>query len=205
MTPRAILDLERIQRSAEAMKARCRRLGVRLRPHVKTHKVPQLARLQTEGGAVTVSTLAEARLFAEAGFSDITWALPLPLSRLEEALDLAQQVQLNLLVDSIEATHALEGTGASVFLKLDCGYGRAGVRPEDPLAIELARRLSASCDFRGLLTHAGHSYACRDNDSLRAVAHQEHRITVDFAPALRGPVEQDRSERQMCRASLYHS
>ena len=185
MTPRAVLDLVRIQRSAEAMKARCRRLGVRLRPHVKTHKVPELARLQTDGDAITVSTLAEARFFADAGFTDITWALPLPLGRLDEALELARRVQLNLLVDSIEATDALVGTGASVFLKLDCGYGRAGVRPEDPLAGELARRLAAGCDFRGLLTHAGHSYECRDMDSLRAVARQEHRLTVEFAQRLR--------------------
>ncbi len=185
MTPRAVLDEGRLRRNAEAMKARCEALGVQLRPHVKTHKVPELARLQTDGEAVTVSTLAEARAFAAAGFTDITWAMPLPLSRRDEALELGRSVTLNLLVDSIEAADALAGTAARVLLKVDCGYGRAGLRPEDPEALRVARRLAECTDFRGLLTHAGHSYDCRDRADLRRVAEQERRVTVDFAERLR--------------------
>src|SRR5918999_798398 len=61
-TPSLVLDAGRVRRNAEAMSARVRRLGASLRPHVKTHKCVEVARIQTEGhdGRVTVSTLAEA-------------------------------------------------------------------------------------------------------------------------------------------------
>ena len=180
MTPRAILDLDIVERHAAAMRARCQRLDVRLRPHVKTHKVPDLARVQVEHGAITVSTLAEAEAFADAGFTDITWALPMPPHARERALALASRVDLGVLVDSVEGARAARGL--KTWLKVDCGYGRAGVRPDDPHALEVVRAIQ---NLAGLLTHAGHSYACRTMDALREVSSQEVNVTVRFAERLR--------------------
>lgn len=174
-----------------------RRLGARLRPHVKTHKCVEAARLQTRGhfGGITVSTLAEARYFARGGFRDITWAFPLPIPRIPEAAELARSVdRLNLTLDNPAALDALEAFAASrpgprfpVFLEIDCGDHRAGVDPADPGAVALARRLAGSpaVEFRGILTHAGHSYAARDAEGIRAVAREERDAAVRFASMLR--------------------
>ena len=82
-TPCAVVDLDRLERNCERMSERMRALGVRLRPHVKTHKCAEAARLQVRGhfGGITVSTLAEARAFAAAGFADITYAVPIAPAR----------------------------------------------------------------------------------------------------------------------------
>ena len=91
-TPCALVDLDVLERNTSAMGERMARLGVRLRPHVKTHKCAEAARYQVRGhfGGITVSTLAEARFFAAAGFRDITHAVPIALARVAEAGELAR-------------------------------------------------------------------------------------------------------------------
>ena len=194
-TPCALVDLDLLERNTERMAARASRLGVRLRPHVKTHSCIEAASLQTRGhfGGLTVSTLAEARAFAEAGFQDLTWAVPFAPASLQEALDLGRSVErLSLLLDGEAALSELEtalaGRGkAPVWLKVDCGYHRAGVDPARPESEALAARLvsSPAVDFRGLLTHAGHSYSCRTPEELKVVARAERDVTVSFARRLR--------------------
>jgi D-serine deaminase-like pyridoxal phosphate-dependent protein len=194
-TPAALVDPRVVGRNTERLSRRIAGHGARLRPHVKTHKTVEAGRLQVLGnfGGITVSTLAEARAFAAAGFRDITWAVPIPPAKAAEAAALARELEaLHLLVDSDEAAAALEtqataGSRLSVFLKLDCGYHRAGVDPESPDSVRLARRLADAphLDFRGVLAHAGHSYACRDPEEVRAVARQEREVSVDFADRLR--------------------
>ena len=195
-TPAAVIDLDILERNCAAMRARARALGVALRPHVKTHKCVEAARVQVGDGPawVTVSTLAEAAWFAAAGFDDLTWAVPVALPRIEEALDLGASVgRLHLLIDHEDARAALDraararGVQVPVFLKVDCGYHRAGVDPEAPASIALARRTaeSAGLEFAGLLTHGGHAYGCRDRDGIARVAAEERDITAGFASRLR--------------------
>ena len=190
-TPALLLDLDKLENNLASMAARCRRLGVSLRPHVKTHKCPEIARLQRDQGArgLTVSTLHEAETFAAAGFDDLTWAFPLIPTRVEQATDLASRVSLGLLVDSDEAIDVLESTGRPlrVWLKVDCGYHRAGVDPESDRAPRLARRLadSRSLAFAGLLTHSGHAYRPGPIGDRLAVARQERDVMVGLAERLR--------------------
>src|SRR5215208_4492483 len=91
-TPSLVLDAGRVKRNAERMSGRVRALGATLRPHVKTHKCVEVARLQTAGGParVTVSTLAEARAFAAHGFRDITYAVPIEPGKFDEAFELSK-------------------------------------------------------------------------------------------------------------------
>lgn len=190
-TPALILDLDRLEVNLRRMSDRARSLGVALRPHIKTHKCLEIARLQRDLGCtgLTVSTLYEARVFSENGFDDLTWAFPVILNRLDEALDIACQVDLGLVVDSMEALKALEQTGQSlrVWMKVDCGYHRAGVDPASPMALALAETLhgSSKLQFAGLLTHAGHAYNTRCLDDLAAVAEQERSCLVNLAELLR--------------------
>jgi D-serine deaminase-like pyridoxal phosphate-dependent protein len=195
-TPCAIVDLDKLESTTSRMAERMKKLGVRLRPHVKTHKCVEAARLQTHGhfGGITVSTLAEASFFAVAGFRDITYAVPLSLSRIGDTVELSRVVDsFSLLLDHEKTFRELEKCAAtneirySVLLKLDCGYHRAGVDPAREESVALAKSMSESphIDFRGILTHAGHAYSCRNATEILAVADQERRVAVAFAERLR--------------------
>jgi D-serine deaminase-like pyridoxal phosphate-dependent protein len=194
-TPCALIDLDRLERNATHMARRAHELGVRLRPHVKTHKCAEAARIQVRGhfGGITVSTLAEARGFADAGFRDITYAVPIAPQKLTEALEIGSRIdRLAVLIDHMETITAIEGTARAhtvtfpVWLKIDCGLHRAGVNPESDLAVALATRLqnSAHIDFRGVLTHAGQSYDAVDREGALAAAREECAVTRVFLERL---------------------
>lgn len=191
-TPCAVVDLDVVERNTARMSARIRALGADLRAHVKTHKTVEAARLQVRGhsGAITVSTLAEARFFAAAGFRDITWAFPLPIDRIPEVAELSREVdRLNVLVDHAATVDALEAHGGRfhALLEFDCGDGRSGVDPAGDEALRLATRLagSRSIAFEGILTHAGQSYACRSAEEIRRIARAEVASARGFAARLR--------------------
>jgi D-serine deaminase-like pyridoxal phosphate-dependent protein len=185
-TPALLLDLDRLERNLQSMADRCRRLGVALRPHLKTHKCVEVAERQRALGAsgVTVSTLYEAHVFADHGFTDITWAFPVPLGRIAEARRLAERITLRLFVDGPEGLDALEASGFPfhVWLKIDCGYHRAGLDPTATATIALARRLArcATLRFDGLATHSGHAYNEVGCERIRAVAESERRSVADL-------------------------
>ena len=195
-TPAALVDLDRLESNAARMAEKALRLGVRLRPHVKTHKCIEIARIQTDlhFGGVTVSTLAEAQAFAAGGFSDITYAVPIAPQKIADAADLHAEIgNLNLLVDHPDTVRAIEEVAASrnitlpVFLEIDCGGGRSGVDPAGDLAQVLLRRLADSeyIEFRGLLTHAGHAYRARSRSDAYEVACEERNLLTAFAAEIR--------------------
>ncbi|MDX1661005.1 MAG: alanine racemase [Gemmatimonadota bacterium] len=190
-TPALLVDLDVLERNLAAMQRRCDRLGVALRPHVKTHKCVEIGRMQIDAGAggITVATLEEARAFADAGFDDLVWAFPVIVDRIHEAIEIARSSTLRLLVDSAVAIDALEDAGHPfpVRLKVDCGYHRAGVDPGSDSALELARRLheSAVLEFDGVLTHSGHAYHARSTADRAAIADEERDVMVAFAGRLR--------------------
>ena len=173
------------------MREKARASGVAFRPHVKTHKTVEIARMQHGGalGPITVSTLAEAEFFADAGFVDITYAVPIAPEKLDRAAALARKIEtLNLLLDSESALRALEAEKQTfdVFLKVDCGYHRAGVDPDSEGSVLLAQAIagSPSVHFNGLLTHAGHSYDAKNVDEIRRVAKQETSTLTRFRSKL---------------------
>lgn len=195
-TPSLLLDVERVERNARRMSERVSALGARLRPHVKTHKCIEVARIQTEGhfGGITVSTLAEARAFANEGFTDITYAVPIEPGKFAEAAELARTLErFALITDDLEIPRPLSdaarrsGVVFDIYLKVDCGYHRCGVEPDSPEAVEIPRLISDAhgLRFAGLLTHAGHSYHARSREELREVARHERDSMRDFAGRLR--------------------
>ncbi|MFQ5704519.1 MAG: alanine racemase [Gemmatimonadales bacterium] len=190
-TPALILDLDVLETNLATMAARARRLGVVLRPHIKTHKCIEIGRMQRSMGAtgITVSTLYEARVFADHGFDDITWAFPVMFNRIDELRELAEQVNLRIVVDSPDALVRLRVTGYPfhVWLKVDCGYHRAGVDPHSEVALNVARDIHESprLTFDGILSHSGHAYAARGAQQLRQIAEEERRVMVELADRLR--------------------
>ncbi|HMT06648.1 MAG TPA: alanine racemase [Pyrinomonadaceae bacterium] len=190
-TPSLILDIARVRRNAERMSAKATALGVRLRPHIKTHKCVEIARFQTAGhsGAITVSTLEEARAFAANGFSDITYAVPIEPGKFAAAFELMQHgITLNLLTDDLETVRKLAKAAANadvkpnVFIKIDCGTHRVGVEPQSAAALDLVFQISNSkfLTFAGILTHAGHSYDVPTVEDIKAVAGHERDVMVDL-------------------------
>ena len=196
-TPSLVLDVERVRRNAARMAERVRGLGARLRPHVKTHKCVEVARLQTAGhaGGLTVSTLAEARAFAAHGFRDITYAVPVEPGKFAEAAELSRGCErLALITDDPEVPPALDsaaraaGVTLDLFMKVDCGYHRVGVEPDRPEARLIPRLISDArhLRFAGILTHAGHSYHARTREELVEFARRERDVMTEFADSLRG-------------------
>jgi len=195
-TPCLILDVDNVKRNAAKMSSRVTERGANLRPHIKTHKCIEVARIQTAGhsGAVTVSTLAEARAFADNGFQKITYAVPIEPGKFDEAIELSKKCEeLSLITDDLEVPELLNakakaaGVTLNLFLKVDCGYHRCGVEPHTPGALQIPRSIDSSSNLRfgGILTHAGHSYHCSSKDELMAVAHQERDVMAGFANQLR--------------------
>lgn len=198
-TPSLVLDVERVKRNAKKIGQRLKDWGVNLRPHIKTHKCVEVARIQTEGhsGAVTVSTLAEARAFAQHGFTRITYAIPIEPGKFAEVIELSRKCdELALITDDVDVPSLLnerakkENVTLSVFMKVDSGYHRCGVEPTTSEAVEIPHRISGASNLRfaGILTHAGHSYHSRTPEELLQVARTERDVMAEFGNRLRREV-----------------
>src|SRR6187401_3779293 len=131
-TPALILDRAILRRNLKRMSERLRTAGVILRPHLKTAKSIQVGRMAVEGhdGRITVSTLAEARYFAEGGFKDILYGVGIVPAKLPAVTELRRQgVNLRIVTDNISVARAIAGAATngdsfSVFIEIDSGGGR---------------------------------------------------------------------------------
>ena len=139
-TPALIVDRKRLIANIERMASIAAEYGVSLRPHVKTHKCVEIAELQKKHGAkgITVSTMGEALAFAKSGFNDITLAVPITPDKMETACELSTEISLKVLVDHPDTIELLSSVCSKsnveldVLLKVDCGYHRCGVSPDEP-------------------------------------------------------------------------
>lgn len=190
-TPALLLHLDVVERNLTSMADRASRLGVHLRPHAKTHKCIELGQRQVAHGArgVTVATLVEAGVFARAGFDDLTWAFPLDPSHVRHVRRIVDETgaTLRVVLDDLETAKALAGSGLHAWLKVDCGYHRAGVDPASPYALEIARELGRERGmvFDGILSHSGHAYRTANRREAARVAQEERSVMVGLAERLR--------------------
>lgn len=189
-TPALLIDKNILQQNLIAMQQKADRFGVALRPHIKTHKCIEIANEQVKLGAkgITVSTFYEAAKFADAGFTDITWAFPIPYDYVDDAIKLSEKITFRVLIDSLETFEFLEtkclirGKQIHVWLEVDCGQHRSGVNPKLNSAEQLATILAESKHliFDGILTHAGHSYSALTRDEIKNIAEQERLVMLEF-------------------------
>jgi D-serine deaminase-like pyridoxal phosphate-dependent protein len=195
-TPSLILDRTRLAANCAAMAARARALGVRLRPHLKTAKSADAARIATRDqfGGITVSTLAEARYFAAHGFRDITYGVGIAPAKLEEVARLqADGARLQLVTDDVATVFAVAkraaalGADFQLLIEIDTGGGRAGVLPDEPEVLDIGRAIAASprLSLLGVMTHAGHSYRRSGAAAIAEVAEEERAGVVRAAERLR--------------------
>lgn len=180
-TPALLLDKPRFEANCARMLAHCRALGVRLRPHMKTLKAYQAALIARDGpdGGVAASTLNEAEYWAGHGFADIQYAVCVTPDKLPRCAAILEKAgKFSFFLDSIEMAHEVvafareHGARFRVWIEVETGGERTGVRPDDPALVEIGRVLSdRALVFEGVATHAGQSYA--PGADLAAVAEAE--------------------------------
>ncbi|MCU1519269.1 MAG: alanine racemase [Pseudarthrobacter sp.] len=167
-TPDIMVDLEILERNISRMAAAVREKGLALRPHAKTHKIPEIAARQMAAGAagLTVATIGEAEVFAGAGITDIFIAYPLWMSpqKAERLRLLAATTTVSVGVDSAAGATMLGSSlgqaagSVSVLVEIDSGHHRSGVSP-DAAAVVAVAAARAGLQVTGVFTFPGHSYA----------------------------------------------
>jgi D-serine deaminase-like pyridoxal phosphate-dependent protein len=197
-TPEVVIDLRRVQHNIARAAATAAEHGLALRPHVKTHKLPPIAALQIEAGAVgiQVAKLGEADVFAGAGFADIFVGYPLVGTRkIARLIDLLEttSTKISVAADALEvaipiaraATRA--GLSVPVVIEVDTGMHRLGV-PPGRATVELASRIADldGVDVVGLFTHEGHVYTqAHSMEEKRAMTHAACAALAETAELVR--------------------
>ena len=188
-TPCILLEKERLQNNIRLIQESANAQNVNVRPHIKTHKCTQILQLQIDAGAVgiTASKTDEALTFINHGIESVTIAYPLVIdSKLDRLIGVSRSrnVDLRLIVDSFAGVDAISraatrhNTQVNIFLKIDVGLHRCGVREDDPLLMRLAKAIDhdPALNFVGLLSHAGHAYGAPTSDDVRGEARNECQI-----------------------------
>ena len=196
-TPALLLDLAVLERNCAAMAARARRLGVRLRPHLKTAKSAAVADIATRGqfGGLTVSTVAEAAYFAARGYPDLTYAVGIAPGKIAPLAAIARKTSATItlicddagLVRAVDEAALANGQPFPLLVELDTGGGRGGVAPDGDDLLPLAQTVASCRALRlaGVLTHAGHSYHAHGSAEIRRIAEQERAEATLAAERLR--------------------
>ena len=177
------------------MQAAANARGIRLRPHAKTHKSPQMARWQIERGAIGIccAKLGEAEVFAAAGIADIRLPYPINPVNADRVIALLDRTRLSFIVDHPRV--AAEWSDAmvrarqqvDVLVKVDVGFHRCGIDPTPAQAVAMIRAVSTlpGLRFKGLLSHAGHAYHAHDEDELCRMAKDEAATMGDLVERCR--------------------
>ena len=183
-TPALLIDLHRLRANLDRQARLVADAGLELRPHIKTHKTIEIARMQLEAGAsgITVAKVGEAEVMADAGMDDIFIANEVVgATKTERLLAVARRIRLATAVDSMDvaaplsAAFAAEGMRLPVLLDIDVGAHRCGVPPEG--AESLARSLAKlpGLSLVGLFTYPGHVYAAQSPEEVAKIADDECR------------------------------
>jgi D-serine deaminase-like pyridoxal phosphate-dependent protein len=195
-TPCLLLEAAKFRHNLTSMRTHLERLGVGFRPHLKTAKSIDVARIAmpTAEGPAMVSTLREAEYFADGGVRDMTYGVGITPDKLPRVTSLrARGVDLSIILDSVEQAQAVaahvaaSGDRLPVLIEVDADGHRSGVAPDDAeLLVAIGNILvQGGAELRGVLLHAGDSYALNDPDALAAAAENERQAAVTAATILR--------------------
>lgn len=166
-TPQLVVSEEILHRNIAEMAAFARSVGVGLRPHMKTHKTPQVARLQIAAGAIglTCAKVGEAEVMVrEAGVDDILLAYPvIGESKYRRIVSLMERARIAVALDSLGAAKEMSAAMArhdrtlDVYIEVNTGQNRSGVmvgEEAERFALEVARQ--SNLRLVGIMTHEGH-------------------------------------------------
>jgi D-serine deaminase-like pyridoxal phosphate-dependent protein len=192
-TPCLVVDLERLERNISGWQAAVTAGGKRLRPHMKTHKTIEIARMQLAAGAagITVAKVAEAELYVAAGFDDVVIAYPVVgESKWARIAALADLARITVNVESEPAARGLSqaalrgGVAIGVQLDVDSGLGRCGVPPDR--ARELAVLVAELPGLRpeGVTTYRGLGFPAADQTTPERAGREEGELVARLAREL---------------------
>ena len=201
-TPALTIDLDVLEGNIDKMANYCKCHGLGLRPHTKTHKIPQVARMQVDHGAIglTVAKTGEAQVMAAAGLDDILIAFPVfgyqtvcKLARLaaghRELISLDDVATAQALSQSLRKQE--KNATLDVLVEFDAGFGRCGL-PPGPAVVDLARKIEKMprLRFRGLMTFFGNVWGAEENrkKDIKTVAERVETVVELFQKA-KIPVE----------------
>lgn len=195
MTPCLLVDRGRLENNLKRLKDRIAGSGVSVRPHLKTVKSIEAARLALgdESTGATVSTLKEAEEFGSRGITDLLYAVCISPQKLQRVTSLRQDgVDLKIVIDSAEMAEVVSAHASRTadriptLIELDVDGHRSGVGSEETdLLVRIGRILDeGGAELRGVMTHAGGSYAYQTPAELEAAAEAEQRGAVRMANAL---------------------
>ena len=196
--PTLVVNEKQARSNIEQMVSKAQRNGVTFRPHFKTHQSIEIGNWYKESGVhqITVSSVEMAEQFANAGWKDITIAFPVNIREWQSLNQLAESIQLNLLVESLTAIENLQKQlrfPFGVYLKIDVGTHRTGIAPDN---LGLMRELIEACNkselsrFQGLLAHAGHSYDATEKTEILRI----HEDSINILTRLKEALSQDTPE-----------
>jgi D-serine deaminase-like pyridoxal phosphate-dependent protein len=184
-TPCLILDKSLLEKNCFKARKKCLELNTILRPHVKTPKSIEIAKiaLDNQEGPITVSTLNEAEYFASAGFKDILYAVCIIPKKLKR-LNFIQQkysCMIRMVIDSVFVAQEilnyskLHNANFEILIEIDCGEGRSGLFHQDQKIRDISRVFveNDQTNLIGVLTHAGHSYSTKDKNEILSISNIE--------------------------------
>lgn len=182
-TPFLLIDEVRFVRNVGRLATRINQLGCQLRPHLKTLRSVDAAKyiLPNFHAPATVSTLAEAEAFAQAGCTDLLYAVGIVPAKLARVAELIRSgVKLHILLDTQAQAQAVidyqkhHKVPFSVFIEIDCDDHRGGLAPQDQQILAIAQMLHDNqVKLTGLMTHSGGSYSAQNSNDIRQAAAQE--------------------------------
>ncbi len=196
-TPCLLLDPEKVSRNVSRLRSRLDKLGVGLRPHLKTAKSIDVARLALDGpnAPATVSTLAEAAYFAGHGLRDLLYAVGVSPAKLPQIVAIRRETGANLTIildnkEQAEAVAAIArdtGEALPVLLEIDADGHRSGVQMDELHQLPaLARIIAAGGAIpAGVMSHSGASYGLTTDDAIAEAAEEERVAAVRAAAVLR--------------------
>ncbi len=188
-TPAMVIDLDLVRSNIRSLEDFLRDKPVHARPHIKTHKTPEIARMQVEAGAhgVTCAKVGEAEAMVAGGIDDVLIATQVVgsykierLCRLAERARVSVEVDDPSNVDDLAAAATRHGVTLGVVVEVDVGSPRGGVAPGEAV-VELARYVADSpgLDLVGLMGYEGHTVAIEDPLERRAAAHEALQPLID--------------------------
>lgn len=190
-TPVLLIDRDILMRNIADMQQRADSFGVWLRPHTKTHKCPDIARMQLAAGAsgIAVAKPGEAEVMAEAGISDIFIANEVVgVQKLERLRALGERIDLSFGADSLEALLQIEkvfsrsSRPARVLIEIETGERRSGVvKPAQFDALIDFLEKAQHIIFEGVFSHEGFTYQAASRQECLAQFEASQQRTLDFA------------------------
>jgi D-serine deaminase-like pyridoxal phosphate-dependent protein len=195
-TPALILDLDVFEQNLALMNAAVKGGGPRLRPHAKSHKSANIAKLQMAGGAVGVccQKVSEAEALVDGGVSDILVCNEVVgAAKIARLVALSRRARIAVCADNADNVAALAAAALSagvvldVLIEVDVGAARCGVAPGAP-ALALARTIDAAhgLAFAGLHAYQGsaqHVRGVAERRAAIAAATEKARLTRDMIVA----------------------